>query len=89
MCLYFTGSLKSNKKLVNDGKLTPRVSCGLHGLIVIRPSVFRIDTLTEYTLHHPVQAGSRVNLEIDTVARYVERMLQAGALPLPKKDNAP
>ena len=26
--------------------------------------------------------GSRVNLEIDTVARYVERMLQAGALPL-------
>ena len=38
------------------------------------------------TLH----AGSAVNLEIDTVARYVERMLQAGALPaFPKKeDNA-
>ncbi|VWX63502.1 Riboflavin synthase [Burkholderiales bacterium 8X] len=29
--------------------------------------------------------GSRVNLEIDTVARYVERMLQAGALPTPQK----
>jgi riboflavin synthase len=28
-----------------------------------------------------LRAGSRVNLEIDTVARYVERMLQAGALP--------
>ena len=25
-----------------------------------------------------LQAGSRVNLEIDTVARYVERMLSAG-----------
>ncbi|SFN15979.1 riboflavin synthase [Variovorax sp. OV329] len=28
-----------------------------------------------------LKAGSPVNLEIDTVARYVERMLQAGALP--------
>ena len=28
-----------------------------------------------------LQAGSGVNLEIDTVARYVERMLQAGVLP--------
>ncbi|RYF80259.1 MAG: riboflavin synthase [Comamonadaceae bacterium] len=28
-----------------------------------------------------LQAGSPVNLEIDTVARYVERMLQAGVLP--------
>jgi riboflavin synthase len=28
-----------------------------------------------------LKQGSRVNLEIDTVARYVERMLQAGALP--------
>ncbi|HEY8047546.1 MAG TPA: riboflavin synthase, partial [Ramlibacter sp.] len=26
-----------------------------------------------------LKAGSRVNLEIDTVARYVERMLSAGA----------
>ncbi len=31
--------------------------------------------------------GSNVNLEIDTVARYVERMLQAGALPLPNNNN--
>lgn len=36
-----------------------------------------------------LRAGSRVNLEIDTVARYVERMLQTGALAIPsKKDNA-
>jgi len=28
-----------------------------------------------------LREGSRVNLEIDTVARYVERMLQAGMLP--------
>ncbi|MFY7860076.1 MAG: riboflavin synthase [Limnohabitans sp.] len=35
-----------------------------------------------------LQAGSRVNLEIDTVARYVERMLSAGLAPtasLPSK----
>ena len=31
--------------------------------------------------------GSRVNLEIDTVARYVERMMQAGVLPQAPKDS--
>ena len=31
-----------------------------------------------------LRTGRRVNLEIDTVARYVERMLQAGVLPAPK-----
>jgi len=37
-----------------------------------------------------LEAGSPVNLEIDTVARYVERMLQAGALPTPpQKDKQP
>ncbi|MDM0048640.1 riboflavin synthase [Variovorax sp. J22R115] len=36
-----------------------------------------------------LKAGSRVNLEIDTVARYVERMLQAGAIPMPQKDSSP
>ena len=36
-----------------------------------------------------LEAGSRVNLEIDTVARYVERMLQAGALPSTPKDTSP
>jgi riboflavin synthase len=36
-----------------------------------------------------LREGSRVNLEIDTVARYVERMLQAGAFPSPSKDPLP
>ncbi len=39
-----------------------------------------------------LKAGSKVNLEIDTVARYVERMLQAGVLVPPastySKDTA-
>ena len=36
-----------------------------------------------------LQQGSPVNLEIDTVARYVERMLQSGALQIPqKKENS-
>lgn len=36
-----------------------------------------------------LQQGSLVNLEIDTVARYVERMLQSGALQIPqKKENS-
>jgi riboflavin synthase len=33
-------------------------------------------------------AGSPVNLEIDTVARYVERMLSAGSNLIPKDNNA-
>jgi riboflavin synthase len=32
--------------------------------------------------------GAQVNLEIDTVARYVERMLQCGAYPVAPKDLA-
>lgn len=41
--------------------------------------------LIQHTVAHTtlglLSAGSAVNLEIDTVARYVERMLQAGVLP--------
>jgi riboflavin synthase len=33
-----------------------------------------------------LRPGAAVNLEIDTVARYVERMLQAGVAPAPAKD---
>ncbi|MGJ7492115.1 riboflavin synthase [Variovorax sp. ZT4R33] len=36
-----------------------------------------------------LKEGSPVNLEIDTVARYVERMLQAGTLPSAQKDPSP
>lgn len=52
-------------------------------------SINLIPHTVENTALGSLTKGSRVNLEIDTVARYVERMLQAGALPLPKKDNAP
>lgn len=52
-------------------------------------SINLIPHTVENTALGSLRKGSRVNLEIDTVARYVERMLQAGALPLPKKDNAP
>ncbi|RZL85659.1 MAG: riboflavin synthase [Variovorax sp.] len=51
-------------------------------------SINLIPHTVENTALGSLQAGSRVNLEIDTVARYVERMLQAGALPIPQKDNA-
>jgi len=33
------------------------------------------------TALHALQAGGRVNLEIDLIARYVERMLSAGKIP--------
>jgi riboflavin synthase len=52
-------------------------------------SINLIPHTVENTALGSLKEGSRVNLEIDTVARYVERMLQAGAVPLPQKDNAP
>ena len=39
-------------------------------------------TLAHTTLSQ-VLAGARVNLEIDVVARYVERLLEAGRSPIP------
>ncbi len=51
-------------------------------------SINLIPHTVENTALGTLRAGSSVNLEIDTVARYVERMLQAGALSLPtKKEN--
>ncbi len=44
-------------------------------------SINLIPHTVEHTGLGQLHVGSRVNLEIDTVARYVERMLQAGALP--------
>ncbi|HEY2256530.1 MAG TPA: riboflavin synthase [Variovorax sp.] len=52
-------------------------------------SINLIPHTVENTALGELQPGSRVNLEIDTVARYVERMLQAGALPTAKKDELP
>lgn len=41
-------------------------------------SINLIPHTVQNTALHVLQAGSRVNLEIDLIARYVERMLQAG-----------
>jgi len=46
-------------------------------------SINLIPHTVEHTALGTLVAGSRVNLEIDTVARYVERMLQAGAIGIP------
>jgi riboflavin synthase len=52
-------------------------------------SINLIPHTVENTSLGALKEGSAVNLEIDTVARYVERMLQAGALALPQKDSTP
>jgi riboflavin synthase len=52
-------------------------------------SINLIPHTVENTALGSLKPGSRVNLEIDTVARYVERMLQAGAISLPQKDSSP
>lgn len=44
-------------------------------------------TVQHTTLHH-LQPGSRVNLEIDLIARYVERMMGQVATQPPAKENA-
>ena len=43
-------------------------------------SINLIPHTVENTALHRLQNGSRVNLEIDLIARYVERMLGNGAL---------
>jgi riboflavin synthase len=48
-------------------------------------SINLIPHTVENTSLGTLKEGSPVNLEIDTVARYVERMLQAGALPTAQK----
>lgn len=53
-------------------------------------SINLIPHTVENTSLGGLKQGSRVNLEIDTVARYVERMLQAGALHIPsQKEQRP
>ncbi|VTU28978.1 Riboflavin synthase [Variovorax sp. PBL-H6] len=52
-------------------------------------SINLIPHTVENTALGSLEAGSKVNLEIDTVARYVERMLQAGTLPATPKDPTP
>ena len=53
-------------------------------------SINLIPHTVENTSLGQLREGSPVNLEIDTVARYVERMLQAGAIAVPpQKDTQP
>jgi riboflavin synthase len=52
-------------------------------------SINLIPHTVENTALGSLKAGSAVNLEIDTVARYVERMLLAGALPSIPPSNPP
>jgi riboflavin synthase len=52
-------------------------------------SINLIPHTVENTALGGLAAGSPVNLEIDTVARYVERMLQAGAIQPPTRDKLP
>jgi riboflavin synthase len=52
-------------------------------------SINLIPHTVENTALGGLKAGSRVNLEIDTVARYVERMLQAGAIQPTTRDKLP
>jgi len=59
---------------------------------VVDGSEFSINLIphtVENTSLGSLKAGSKVNLEIDTVARYVERMLQAGAIQPPTPDKLP
>jgi riboflavin synthase len=44
-------------------------------------SINLIPHTVQNTALHALQAGARVNLEIDLIARYVERMLGGAALP--------
>jgi len=55
-----------------------RVSDTAHGC---ECSINLIPHTIEHTALGSLKAGSRVNLEIDLIARYVERMLTAGAVP--------
>ncbi|VTU33780.1 Riboflavin synthase [Variovorax sp. PBS-H4] len=80
--LAYKGSITINGvsltvNTVNDGPDGSEISINL------------IPHTVENTALGSLEAGSRVNLEIDTVARYVERMLQAGALPATPKDPSP
>ena len=44
-------------------------------------SINLIPHTVQNTALHVLTPGSRVNLEIDLIARYVERMLSAGKVP--------
>jgi riboflavin synthase len=80
--LAYKGSITVNGVSLTVNRVTDRAEGSEISINLIPHTV-------ENTALGSLQAGSRVNLEIDTVARYVERMLQAGALPSSPKDPTP
>jgi len=75
--LAYKGSITVNGVSLTVNRVTDRAN-GAEGSEI---SINLIPHTVEHTGLGQLRAGSRVNLEIDTVARYVERMLQAGVLP--------
>ncbi len=74
--LAFKGSITINGVSLTVNKIADSVEgCEF--------SINLIPHTVENTALSQLQAGSRVNLEIDTVARYVERMLSAGQIHTP------
>lgn len=81
--LAYKGSITVNGVSLTVNRvldLTP-LGDGTEGRDGCEISINLIPHTVENTALGQLQAGSPVNLEIDTVARYVERMLQAGVLP--------
>ena len=72
--LAYKGSVTVNGVSLTVNRVTDQASgCEI--------SINLIPHTVQNTALGTLQAGSRVNLEIDTVARYVERMLTAGLTP--------
>ncbi len=70
--LAYKGSITVNGVSLTVNRVADRAD---HSLIAIN----LIPHTVQHTALHVLQAGSAVNLEVDLIARYVERMLGAGA----------
>ena len=83
--LAYKGSVAINGVSLTINQVVDHAADGLQGCefsINLIPHTVKNTTLGDLT------EGAQVNLEIDTVARYVERMLQCGAFPATPKDMA-
>ncbi|MBS7404412.1 MAG: riboflavin synthase, partial [Oxalobacter sp.] len=70
--LAYKGTVALNSVSLTENRVHEEKSCCLISINLI-PHTLEATTLKNLT------AGSAVNLEIDLIARYVERMLSAGA----------
>jgi riboflavin synthase len=80
--LAYKGSITINGVSLTVNRVSDRVDGSEISINLIPHTV-------ENTALGHLREGSRVNLEIDTVARYVERMFQMGAISFPQKDTTP